>query len=191
MSEGVLPPGRGPSEDTGWQQTLVTRATAGDENAFEALVRLHQDHAYGVALRMTGRAHDAQDVVQEALLQAWTGLPRYRGDANFRTWLTRIVINQCHNLRRAVRPTDGLPQDDPVLSLPSADSEVVAAHRWEATMKAVLALPFDQRAPLVLHVFSGCTHAEVGRILGISESAAKVRVHRARRALTAGLKDWR
>ncbi|WP_396031229.1 RNA polymerase sigma factor [Cellulomonas fimi] len=52
-------------------------------------------------------------------------------------------------------------------------------------------MPFDQRAALVLHTFGGCTHAETGRILGISESAAKVRVHRARHALVEQLQEWR
>jgi len=172
-------------------QVLVELARAGDENAFEALVREHQDRAYAVALRMTGSHHDAQDVVQDAFLHAWQGLPGFRGDAQFSTWLTSIVLNSCHALRRAARPTDPLRDDTPTAPSPAADTVAVAAAHQHAAQDAVLALPFDQRAALVLHVFSGYSHAHVGQVLGISENAAKVRVHRARQSITIQLKDWR
>lgn len=175
----------------GTLSALVDRAREGDEDAFAALVRHHQDRAYRIALRLTGRPPDAEDVVQEAFLHAWRGLPRFRQDAEFGTWLTRIVINRCHNLRRAARPADPLPDHDPALSTPGADSLVVEANRRNAALAAIADLPFDQRAPLVLQSFGGCTYAEVGRILGITENTAKVRVHRARTSLRARLQDWR
>ena len=74
---------------------------------------------------------------------------------------------------------------------PAAESVALAAGRREAVRQAVLSLPFDQRAPLVLTTFGGYTYAEAGRVLGISESAAKVRAHRARRALATRLQEWR
>ncbi|QDB78377.1 RNA polymerase sigma factor [Georgenia wutianyii] len=178
-----------PSAD-GWEAALVAQARDGNESAFETLVRRHQDRAYLVALRITGHPQNAQDAVQDALLNAWKGLPRHRSESSFGTWLIRIVINRCHNQRRAARPITALPDDEP-MSGPGPESEVVAAHRQDATMRAMAALPFDQRTALVLHTFNGCTHAEAGRILGISENAAKVRVHRARRTLTARLQGWR
>lgn len=190
-------PGRGPATPPGGasaappQPVLVDLARAGDEAAFAALVRAHQGRAYRVALRMTGTHADSQDVVQEAFLQAWQSLPRFRGDAQFGTWLIRIVLNRCHNLRRAARPVDTLPDDPAALTVPGADTTVAATHLREAAREAILQLPFDQRAPLVLHSFAGFSHAEVARVLGITEGASKVRVHRARRTLTALLQDWR
>jgi RNA polymerase sigma-70 factor, ECF subfamily len=173
------------------EAVLVRRARAGEEAAFEALVRPHQDRAYLTALRLTGNRQDAQDSVQEAFLQAWRSLPRFRGDSSFSTWLTRIIINRCLNLSRA-RRTVGAELDDAAMGQePGADDLAVGAQRQNAVRKAVLALPFDQRAALVLHTFVGHSHAEVGNILGISETAAKVRVHRARRALVDGLEEWR
>ena len=166
-------------------------AREGDEEAFAALVRTHQDRLYAIALRLVGDPHDAQDVVQDALLKAWQGLPSFRGDARFSTWVTRIVINRCHNLRRGTRPVLALDGDDGAPTAPGADTLVVAGQRWQATEAAVLALPFDQRTALVLHTFAGYTHAETGQILGITEAAAKVRVHRARKALVAAMQDWR
>lgn len=180
-----------PGTDEGWDAALVVQARGGDESAFEALVRRHQDRAYLVALRITGHPQNAQDAVQDALLDAWKGLPRNRGESSFGTWLIRIVINRCHNQRRAARPTIPLPEDEAAASAPGPEGHVLATHREDATMEALAALPFDQRTALVLHTFDGCTHAEVGRILGITETAAKVRVHRARRTLTAQLQEWR
>ena len=182
---GAVPP-----EDSRRQRELMERARSGDEDAFEVLVRRHEELAFRVALRMTGSPQDAQDVVQDALLAAWQALPGFHGDATFSTWLVRIVINRCHNLGRARHPTQPL-LDEPAAHSPTTDTVVVAHHHHDAVVRAVMALPFDQRAALVLHTFSGHTHAQVGAILGITEVAAKVRVHRARRALLDRLEDWR
>lgn len=176
----------------GFEATLVRQARDGDEAAFEALARRHQDRAYRIALRMTGNAHDAHDVVQDSLVHAWRGLPRYRGDSGFATWLTRIVINRCHNQGRDNRHYELLPADDhPALSAAGADTRVEADHQRIAVMSAIAELPFDQRSALVLRAFDGCTYAEIAGILGVTENTAKVRVHRARRALTASLASWR
>jgi RNA polymerase sigma-70 factor (ECF subfamily) len=177
--------------ESGPQADWVRLARDGDEEAFAALVRTHQDRLYAIALRLTGDPHDAQDAVQDSLLRAWQGLPSFHGDARFSTWVTRIVINQCHNLRRATRPVQPLEGVEPASTAAAADTLVVAGHQWRATETAVLSLPFDQRTALVLHTFAGYTHAETGRILGITEAAAKVRVHRARKALVAAMQDWR
>ena len=182
--------GTEPTEDSRRQRALVERARAGDEPSFEALVHRHEDVAYRVALRLTGSTQDAQDVVQDALLSAWQNLPAFHGDATFGTWLIRIVINRCHNLCRNRHPTQPL-DTDPESHVPTTDSMVVTHHHHDAVLRAVMALPVDQRAALVLHTLSGHSHAQVGAILGITEVAAKVRVHRARRTLLARLQDWR
>ena len=74
---------------------------------------------------------------------------------------------------------------------PAAETLAVAAQSRDAVRRALLELPLEHRAPLVLTTFAGYTHAETGRILGISEGTAKVRAHRARRALATLLQDWR
>lgn len=180
----------GDSLQTRW----VERARGGDEDAFAALVREYQDQLYRVALRMLGDPHDAQDAVQDAFLQAWQYLPGFRGEAQFSTWLTRILLNRCANVHRSRRPAQPLPEPDATpeeLRSPAAETLAVAAQRRDAVRRAVLSLPVDQRAALVLTTFAGYTHAETARILGISDSAAKVRAHRARRALADVLQEWR
>lgn len=186
-------PDRGDPREQHW----IALAAQGNEDAFASLVRAYQDRLYGVALRLMGNPSDAQDAVQEAFLQAWQHLAGFRGDSQFSTWVTRILINRCHNLLRTRRlaaplpddtdtgPADGLPQ------VPAAEDLAVRALRRDAVRRAVLSLPFDQRAPLVLTAFAGYTHAETGRILGVSETAAKVRAHRGRKALLTRLQEWR
>jgi RNA polymerase sigma-70 factor (ECF subfamily) len=183
-----------PAEDL-LEQRWVALAGQGDEQAFAELARSHQDQLYRVALRMLGDPGAAQDVVQDALLQAWQHLPGFRGEARFSTWVTRIVINRCHNAQRRLRPTVALPHTadaEKVLPwAPAADTDALAAGTRDAVREALLSLPFDQRAPIVLTTFAGLTHAEAARVLGISEGAAKVRAHRARRTLAERLQGWR
>lgn len=191
----MTPPAVEPDPPDSLELRRVELARDGDEDAFAALVRAHSDQLYRVALRMTGHPADAQDVVQEAFLQAWQHLPTFRGQARFSTWVTRILITRCHNLHRARRSTVPLPEEPEAGRLlpnaPAAETVAVAADRRDAVRQALLALPLDQRAPLVLTTFGGYTLAETGRILGISEGAAKVRVHRGRRALAELLAEWR
>jgi RNA polymerase sigma-70 factor, ECF subfamily len=172
----------------------VELARGGDENAFAVLVRQYQDQLYRVALRMLGNPHDAQDAVQDTFLQAWQHLPGFRGEAQFSTWINRILLNRCHNVHRSRHPTGPLPESDAAPEMPrtpAAETLAVESQRGDAVRRALLSLPLDQRAPLVLTTFGGYTHAETGRILGISEGAAKVRAHRARRALSSLLQAWR
>ena len=76
---------------------LVRRAQAGDADAFGALVAEQQRFVYNLALRALGDAHEAEDIAQEAFVRAWLALPNFRGQAQFRTWLYRIVTNLCYN----------------------------------------------------------------------------------------------
>ncbi|WP_369832034.1 RNA polymerase sigma factor [Blastococcus sp. TF02A-26] len=104
-------------------------------------------------------------------------------------------MNRCLNLQRSRARTQPLPVDpDDKAGLPhepAAETSAIAAQRRDAVRKALLTLTFDQRAVLVLTTFGGYTFAETGRILGITENAAKVRAHRARRALLTQLQEWR
>ena len=175
------------------EELLLERARAGSTDAFEALVRRSRNRLYAVALRLTADPQTAEDVTQEAYLKAWTRLQGFRGGATFQTWMYRILVNQVHDLRRNAAQTRPLPHPDVAVAArtPGADQSVIDTHRRQATADAIASLPFPYRAPLVLHYFAACTYREVGRILGISETAAKVRVHRARRLLSDQLDAWR
>jgi RNA polymerase sigma-70 factor, ECF subfamily len=167
---------------------LVASARNGDRQAFEALVRATTADVYTLAYRMVGNEEDARDVVQESYLRAYRGLKNFRGDAQFTTWLYRITAN-CANthLSRRVRHrhdelTDDarIPDTDPSND-PSARAD--AAVLRDRLTDALRQLPPRLRAVVVLRDVYDLTHEDIAAELGISETAAKVRLHRARRKL--------
>ena len=168
--------------------TLVNRARLGDQDAFEELVRETYADTYTLALRLIGNEEDARDVVQEAYLRAYKGLKRFRGDAQFSTWLYRITANcaNTHLGRRSRRRTDALPDD---FALADVDPERDPSARADAALlrerleDALEHLPPKLRAVVVLRDVYDLPHESIAAELGISESAAKVRLHRARKKL--------
>lgn len=168
---------------------LVALARAGDQQAFEELVRQTYTHTYTLAYRLTGDEEDARDVVQESYLRAFKGLKRFRGDAQFSTWMYRITANCAANQlrKRARNRHDTLDEESgPVVDSrhdhdPTAMAE---AGDLRARLEAALEeLPPRLRAVVVLRDVYDLPHEAIAAELGISESAAKVRLHRARRKL--------
>jgi RNA polymerase sigma-70 factor (ECF subfamily) len=167
---------------------LVAAAKAGDRKAFDALVRATYAHAYTVAFRLTGNEEDARDVVQDAYLRAYRGLKRFRGDSSFSTWLYRITANCASTQlgRRSRHRHEELDDDAPLADeRPEIDPELRASAESdrERVSAALLALPPRLRAVVVLRDVYDLPHEAIAEELGISEAAAKVRLHRARRKL--------
>jgi len=177
--------GRPPEEED-----LVARAQRGDVDAYEQLVRAYQRIAFRIAFLLSGNASDAEEAAQDGFVDAWRSLTQYRGDASFRAWLARIVTRRCLDVVAARRPTVELP---PVLEQPGGDVGARAEERdrLRALVEAILALPPDARAALVLREFQGLSYAEVGEALGASLPAVKGRIHRARLELAAMMEGWR
>jgi len=177
-------------------RVLVALARDGDRAAFDELVRRHADGLYAVVVRLCADRHEAEEVTQEAFLRAWRGLPAFRGDAQFFTWLYRIGVNE------ARRRADGRRRRQViVVSLDeqrehaSRDGSVQPVDRAEqADLRgtldaAIAALPVDQRAALVLRDVEGLSTTQAAAVLGLREAAFKSRLHRARELLRAGLAD--
>jgi RNA polymerase sigma-70 factor (ECF subfamily) len=173
---------------------LVAAARGGDPEALDALVRATYADAYALAYRLTGNEDDARDVVQETYLRAHRALPRFRGDAQFTTWLYRITVNcaatTVHKRRRT--QTDLLADDAPVVDRrPQCDPEWRATTAEDRTTVAAAlgALPNRLRQVIVLRDIYDLPHRAIADELGISEAAAKVRLHRARRRLKDALQS--
>ena len=180
------PEGSNPSP--GDLSSLVDRAVAGEREAFDELVRLTHRDAYGLALRLTGDEEDARDVVQDAYLRAYRGLDQFRGDARFSTWLYRIVANcaSTHTGRRRRHRHEELPDESKIAETRSDHDPVLQGEMGELRAEvdaAIRALPPRLRAVVVLRDIYDLPHDEIADELGISVSAAKVRLHRARRQL--------
>lgn len=167
---------------------LVEAAKAGDSASFEELVRRTSADTFTLARRLVSDDEDARDVVQDAYLRAYRSLGRFRGDAQFTTWLYRITANcaSTHLGRRRRHRHDELDEEVDVPDLkPEHDPQVAAdGSLLRAQLEAAIAeLPPRLRAVVVLRDVYDLSHAEIAEELGISESAAKVRLHRARRRL--------
>jgi RNA polymerase sigma-70 factor (ECF subfamily) len=166
----------------------VAAARKGDRAAFDEVVRRTYADTYTLAHRLTGNEDDARDVVQEAYLRAYRGLRRFRGEARFTTWLYRITANCCHTLiaRRARQRHEPLADEEPVADpRPDHDPEwrVWAGEERAAVTRALAGLPVRLRQVIVLRDIYDLPHSAIAGQLGITEAAAKVRLHRARRRL--------
>lgn len=171
---------------------LVGRAQEGYLDAYELLVQRHSGMAYRVALRLTGNHHDAQDVAQEALIAAWEHLPRFRSGSSFSTWLYQIVTRRALNKVSRGRPVGSLDLL-PALADPAEEPATQTERNLavDAVTDALLALPFPQRAVIVLHHFEGLSYAEIASVTGSTEPAVRSHLFRARRALGRKLEEWR
>jgi RNA polymerase sigma-70 factor, ECF subfamily len=172
---------------TDWAD-LVAAARVGDRSAFDELVRATYADMYTLAYRLTGNEEDARDVVQDAYLRAYKGLKRFRGDARFSTWMYRITANCASTAlaRRARNTHDDLDDDSPIADTrPEHDPQLqaVASYDRERVARAVAELPPRLRTVVVLRDVYDLSHEAIAAELGISEAAAKVRLHRARRKL--------
>lgn len=176
------------------ERELIARARSGDRAAFGALVRAHQDEVYTLARRLVGDPHLAADVAQEAMIRAWRALPNFRGDAKFSTWLYRITVNTSWtHKKRAGRHRASDIEDHFDLAAPvDASHPEVAGELLELRgrlRKALDRLPTSQREVVVLKDVYGWSHTEIADSMGISVTAAKVRLHRARARLAKDLEE--
>lgn len=167
---------------------LVAAAKGGDRSAFDELVKATYVDVYTQAFRITQNEEDARDVAQEAYLRAFHSLKRFRGDSRFSTWMYRITANCASTLvtkRSKGRHQELVSEESAVDERPESSPELMAeADFMRDRLKDALAeLPPRLRAVVVLRDVYDLPHEAIASELGISQEAAKVRLHRARRKL--------
>ena|SRR3989441_4591160 len=162
---------------------LVARFLQGDESSFDGLVVRHRLGVYRLAYRLLGSHEEADDVAQEAFLRAYRGLPGFRGDATFRTWITRIVINLALSVRR--ERASLVPLKDAPEMRRQADGPETALRGQ--VRRAVGGLPPRQRQVLILKVYEGMKFTEIAEAAGMSVGTAKATFFQAVRKLRARL----
>jgi RNA polymerase sigma-70 factor (ECF subfamily) len=167
---------------------VVAAAREGDRGAFDEIVRRTYVDTYTLAVRLTATEEDARDVVQEAYLRAWKGIRRFRGDAQFSTWMYRITANTAATVsskRRRQRTVHIDDVADPVETEVALHPEL-ATENTELMGRLAAALdelPPRLRALVVLKDVYGLSHEDIAEELGISVTAAKVRLHRGRKRM--------
>ena len=182
---------------------LVAQAKSGHSGAFGELYERHRLKIYRSAFRILRNPQDAEDAVQGSFQRAFTNLRRFREDSSFSTWVTRIGINEALMLLRHRRATIPLSEDnnndalpgpcafDVVDSRPTPEQALARNELRLLVLQAVSDLRRSLRSVVLLREFQGLTNAEIARRLGLSVSAVKARIFRARRDLRKHLEKKR
>ena len=169
------------------EEAWIRQAQRSDARAFEALYRLHIDKVYGLCLRMTGNVSEAEDCAQEAFIQAWNKLDKFRGDSAFATWLHRIAVNAVlGRIRKSKREQDRIQAVADTRPAPLTTGDT---GEFRDLAAAVDRLPKGARHVFVLHAVYGYSHDEAGKMLGIATGTSKAQLHRARRLLVQQLEE--
>jgi RNA polymerase sigma-70 factor (ECF subfamily) len=172
-------------------EDLIRRYLDGDVRAFEVLVERHERRVYNLALRMTGREEDARDATQDAFLSALRKLKGFRGEAAFSTWLHRVTVNACYDLLRKRQRAPLLhewPSDEgPPRPEPASTDHADAVDLSLDVQRALMDVPADFRAALILCDVQDLPYDEAAAILGVPVGTVKSRLHRGRAALGRAL----
>jgi RNA polymerase sigma-70 factor (ECF subfamily) len=177
---------------------LVEAAKAGDQRAFEALVRRYRKRIYALALHMTRSASEADDIAQEVFLHAFRALPAFEGRSQFFTWVYRMAVNRSLNVRRDRMRRGEDTLDDPRLELAIAvdargnpGREAELRQTYARLLRALDQLPVDMRTTVILVSLQGMSHGEAGVIQKVSEGTIAWRMHEARRRLHEAMQPER
>ena len=165
---------------------IVDRAKRGDPAAFEELVRRYQNQVYRLALRMCGNQHDAEEVAQEAFVAAWKGLPKFRAESKFSSWLYQLTSNAAIDFLRREKRHRGAEDIDEQLDLAAVGTPHEAAEDAELARElhaALQTLTPEHRQIFLLRQLQQLSYDEIGRALGIESGTVKSRLSRAKKQL--------
>ncbi|MCZ6782561.1 MAG: sigma-70 family RNA polymerase sigma factor [Proteobacteria bacterium] len=185
-----------------WSDTeAVALAREGDHDAFRVLVERYGDRVYRLALRVLRDEEQARDAVQEAFLKVYGALRRFEGRSSFYTWLYRLVLNLCLDIKRRdrsdrhvewdeERPPAFQPADVGAPQGPAGPGEALERTELRGRIAAAIeTLPEDARQTLLLREVDGLSYAEIAETMGIPKGTVMSRLHYARRKLQAELQE--
>jgi RNA polymerase sigma-70 factor, ECF subfamily len=169
-------PGHEPTDER-----LIAATLAGDDEAFAVLVARHKRRVFGIAARFARHDQELDDVAQEVFVKAYQNLAKYRADAPFEHWLSRIAVRSCYDLlRRTRREREQVPLDNLALGV---EDNVSADRAREVLQFGLNQLEAPERLVITLLELEEKSVREVAALTGWSETNVKVRAYRARRKL--------
>lgn len=181
---------------------LVRRTLRGDHEAYRSLVDAYQSKVYGIAYGVVHNREDALDVAQEAFIKAFNKLRSFRGSSSFYTWLYRITVNLAIDHARKKRHMVGVEFDDRILDEAPPEGPARTGRDGnpletlkreelnEMIMRAIMELPEEQRATVVLRELEDLSYAEIAAVLGCSIGTVMSRLHYGRRKLRDKLSGY-
>lgn len=182
---------------------LVARARLGDTRAFDALILKYADKLYGMVYNMTSNKEDTHDLLQDIFARAYHSLPKFRGQAAFYTWIYQIAVNMTLNFLKKRKRRSGLSLNELDSSVRNDPGLVDTAHQVDPERQsnlrelqkrlneAMQRLSDPHRTVVTLFDIQGLPHAEIARILKVSEGTVRSRLHYAHQQLQTYLQDFR
>ena len=182
---------------------LVERARNGDTHAFDELVRKYTPKVYGLVYHMTSNRDDTNDLLQDVFAKAYRSLKRFRGKSSFYTWIYSIATNMTLNFLKKRNRRRTLSLDDVDLTIENDPDYIEATSKSDPVREAGLSelqerlnmamqqLSVDHRAVVTMFDIQGMPHAEISKILGVSEGTVRSRLFYAHRLLQSCLEDLR
>jgi len=177
-------------------EEIVARVVKGESLLFELLMRRHNQRVYRTVRAILGADDEAEDVMQQTYLNAFSHLASFAGQARFSTWLTSIAVNEALARRRrsgaaALRIASSHEDDDPILHIrasgPDPEQQVMTSELQHLVEEEIMALAENYRSVLVLRQVEGLSTDETAEILGVSTDVVKTRLRRARVMLREAL----
>ena len=179
------------------EQSLIQRAQKGDPEAFATLVDEHQRYVYNLALRVVRDENEALDLTQETFVRAWTALPNFRGQSQFRTWLYRITTNLCYNrlpgLRRSLNDLgdDVLPEVVESEDTASNPLRVLESNEIRIQLhQAIDQLDANYKILIVMRYHDELSYEEIASLLNLPLGTVKTGLFRAREKLRVALQGF-
>jgi RNA polymerase sigma-70 factor (ECF subfamily) len=179
------------------EEQWLEAAREGDTVAFGHLIKRHEKSVYRSVYRMVRDPDEAAEITQEALVRAWENLSRFRGEAPFAGWLSKIAIylalNKLRERKKFVRPRDEA-QHEAVMDHADSESEtplsaLLNRESMAALQKAISELPDEFRAPLLLRLHEEYSYEEIALSLGLPLGTVMSRLYRARERLTKRVRE--
>jgi len=168
-------------DDPEGRSGVLAAARSGDLPAFERLMRQYERLVLVTALRLAGNLPDAQDISQDVFLKLYRNLGKLTSEEAVASWLYRVTVNACHDLRRQRRPEDPMERSAQLLSADADPHEALAESERSRVLELSLRmLPEKERTALVLRDLEGLSTEEVARVLGSSEATVRSQVCKAR-----------
>lgn len=188
--------------DAAEERALVSRAQAGEMNAYDELVRRHQERVYATIYHMTSHHEDAADLAQETFVKAYRALKSFKGDSSFFTWLYRIAVNKTINYLKqrkhrgqvSLNDLDVNAENDPdlvaLVSERTPRREAGLRELQERLNMAMQRLSEEHRMVVTLHDIQGLKHEEIAGIMKCNIGTVRSRLFYARQQLQAFLGEW-
>ena len=168
------------------QENIIARARRGDADAFEQLVETYREPVFRLALRMCGNAADAEEAAQEAFIAAWRGLPNFRGESKFSTWLYQLASHAAIDLLRREKrqiAAEDITEVNAPDNAPDPQQRVEQSEQRQAVRDAIRQLTPEYRQIVVLRFLQELSYEEIGTALKLPPGTVKSRLNRARSQL--------